>query len=396
MLTCIPIMPQEAGYQGVNPLIVFVSNTGRFTHRDFNHLFHHLIAAKFSVRLYLPDSIPDDLKAASPNELSVHDLPCKRIKPTLGGVFRTVYLAWRLGKQHPNAIFALITAQSHLLWGLPLRLMNRRTIFLMTGMGTLFSSTRLKYRLARGAVKALYRYFYSGRNSRVIVHNKDDLAYVIDKLGVHREKAFLTSGPGRSAVEFPFFATLPQNAKKIILVASRNIVEKGIFEAAAASDILRSRGIDHEMWFTWGVDAGNPLPVRSRDLTDMQSENRAVRFLGFVPSMVPLYEACDIVCVPSYREGLPTAAVEASACGRPIVTTDAIGCRDIVSHEKTGLVVPVRSTVELADALARLLGDRALAERLRQNAYKQFQERFTNERAINETLTAFRSVGLPC
>jgi glycosyltransferase involved in cell wall biosynthesis len=112
--------------------------------------------------------------------------------------------------------------------------------------------------------------------------------------------------------------------------------------------------------------------------------------------MVPLYETCDIVCVPSYREGLPTAAVEASACGRPIVTTDAIGCRDIVSHEKTGLLVPVRSTVELADALERLIEDRALAERLRQNAYKQFQERFTNERVLEEALSVFRSLGVPC
>jgi glycosyltransferase involved in cell wall biosynthesis len=378
---------QEVGYQNSNikPLIVFVSNTGRFTHRDFNHLFCRLVELKSSVWLYLTDPIPDDLKAASPPELSVHDLPCSRIRPTVWGVLRTLYLAWRLGRQHPQAVFALITAQSHLLWGLPLRLLNRGTIFVMAGMGTLFSSERLQH-----------RYFYSGRNSRVIVMNVDDHRYVVQKLGAHQKKTFLMSGPGRSSAEFPFFAKLPQNPKTIILIASRNIVEKGIFEAAAASDILRNRGIEHEMWFTWGIDPGNPLPLTSQNLSAIQSKNTSVRFLGFVPSMVPLYETCDIVCVPSYREGLPTAAVEASACGRPIVTTDAIGCRDIVSHEKTGLLVPVRSTVELADALERLIEDRALAERLRQNAYKQFQERFTNERVLEEALSVFRSLGVPC
>ena len=182
------------------------------------------------------------------------------------------------------------------------------------------------------------------------------------------------NGCGADENLFPFFAELPKRKRKVILVPARNIVEKGIFEAVAASRILRERGIDHEMQFTSGIDSGNPCPVKSEDLKRFQQENSSIRFLGFVPDMAPVFQACDIVCLPTYREGLPTALIESSACGRPIVTTDTIGCRDIVKHEETGLLVPVGSAEALADALTLLIRDRNLAERLRRNAYRQFQE----------------------
>jgi glycosyltransferase involved in cell wall biosynthesis len=362
----------------------------------YYHLIQHLSALGFPLYLYTPDVVSEDLKQLVPHDLSIKRLPYNRSKPSFLGLFRTVHQSWQAALRFPQAIFTLVTLQSYVLWGWPLRFLNRRTIFLLAGMGTVFSSVQLRHRLLRPLIKKLYRFLFSSPNSRVIVQNRDDLAYVIDALNADPGRTFLMNGCGADENLFPFFAELPHKKRKVILVPARIIVEKGIFEAVAASRILRERGIDHEMQFTSGIDPGNPWPVKSEDLKRFQQENSCIKFLGFVPKMAPVFQACDIVCLPTYREGLPTALIESSACGRPIITTDTIGCRDIVIHEVTGLLVPVGSAEALADALARLIRDHNLAERLRRNAYHQFQEKFTKQRTLEQALTVYRSFGMVC
>jgi glycosyltransferase involved in cell wall biosynthesis len=376
--------------------VFLVGNTARLMVGHYHHLMRHLSACGLSIHLYTPDAVPDALIGLVPHDVFISRLPYNRSKPSLLAFLHTACQGWRIGLRFPQATFTLVTLQSYVLWGWPLRLLNRRTIFLMAGMGTVFSSAHLRHRFLRPVIARLYRFLYSGRNSRVVVQNRDDLTYVIEALCAHPQRTFLMNGCGADANQFPFFTELPQKKRKVILIPARIIVEKGIFEAVAASRILRERGIDHEMQFTAGIDPGNPLSVTSEDLERFQKENDSIRFLGFVPEMAPVFQACDIVCLPTYREGLPTALIESAACGRPIVTTNAIGCRDIVKHDETGLVVPVGSAEALADALALLIQDQGLAERLRQNAYRQFQQEFTKERTVEQALAAYRSLGIAC
>jgi glycosyltransferase involved in cell wall biosynthesis len=143
-------------------------------------------------------------------------------------------------------------------------------------------------------------------------------------------------------------------------------------------------------------DEGNPSSLTKQHIEAIEQNSPRVKFIGYQPSLVPCYEACDIVCVPTkYREGLPTALLEAAASGRPIVTCDNIGGREFITHGETGLIVPPGAPVALADAIERLIRDRRLADRLRRNALRHFQKGFTKDVMVARTMAVFRDLGMP-
>jgi glycosyltransferase involved in cell wall biosynthesis len=267
-----------------------------------------------------------------PPDMGRGSLPMQRDRQIISSAMRTMAIAWRLGRAFPDAIFVCWTMIPILCCGLPLRFIERRCAFLLTGMGTIFGSNRLQHRMIRAAVKLLYRYLFSGPRSRVIVHNVEDKQYLVNSLGIDPDRITVTPGCGVDPDEFPYFDQFVQKARKVILVPVRLLREKGVFDAAAASDELARRGVDHEMWFSSAPDEGNPSSLTRRDIETIEHCSPRVKFIGYQPSLVSCYDACDIVCVPTkYREGLPTALLEAAASGRPIVTCDNIGGREFIT-----------------------------------------------------------------
>lgn len=375
--------------------VYVLTNHWTFIANYFNHVIRHLSNRGVPVHAYAPGGPEPRVMEQMGCEARVHDVPFTPGALRPGQLLRTIGHGWRLGRREPGGVFALITALPHLLYGPPLRLLNRRCVFVMAGMGTLFSSNRRRHRAAGVVARRVYRWMYRGRNSVVVVQNTDDRRLVIDELGAPADRVYLMPGCGVDTARFPFFERLPDNPRPVILVPARLIREKGIGEACEASRLLAERGVDHEMRFTYGFYPGNPMALGPADLEEMKRRNPHLVFLGWQPSLVPVYEAADVVCLPTYREGLPSTLLEGAACGRPLVTTDVPGPRDLVAHEESGLLVPARSPAALADALQRVLADRALAERLRRNAYRRFCEGFTKEHSLRSMLPAFAALGVP-
>ncbi|MFM9882699.1 MAG: glycosyltransferase, partial [Burkholderiales bacterium] len=110
---------------------------------------------------------------------------------------------------------------------------------------------------------------------------------------------------------------------------------------------------------------------------------------GWRNDMAAVYASAHIVCLPSYREGLPKSLIEAAACGRPIVTTDVPGCRDTILPGETGLLVPPRNAPFLADALRLLLGDPNRRKAMGARARKLAEERFSIESIAAQTLAVY-------
>src|SRR5207248_1419535 len=117
-----------------------------------------------------------------------------------------------------------------------------------------------------------------------------------------------------------------------------------------------------------------------------------VRWLGHVEDMVGVLQRARIACLPSHREGVPKALLEAASCALPIVTTDAPGCREIVHHEVNGLLVPPRDPARLADALARLLADEELSRALGRRGRERVLAEFTVDRVVAQTLDVYREL----
>jgi glycosyltransferase involved in cell wall biosynthesis len=329
-----------------------------------------------------------------PPEMERGRLPLQRDRIAVTSAVRTMAMAWRLGRAFPAGIFVSWTILPILLCGLPLRLTGRRCVFLLTGLGTLFGSDRLRHRLARALVGPIYRYLFSGPQSRVIVHNAEDKQYLAACLGIEPDHVTVTPGCGVEPNEFPFRDAFVPKARKVVLVPIRLLREKGVFDAAAASNDLARRGVDHEMWFSSAIDEGNPSSLTRQDIQALELSSPQVRFIGHQPSLVPCYQACDIVCVPTkYREGLPTALLEAAASGRPIVTCDNIGGREFITDGETGLIVPRAAPLALAAAIERLISDPELADRLRRAAFRHFLKGYTKDVMVTQTLAVFRDLG---
>jgi glycosyltransferase involved in cell wall biosynthesis len=391
---------------GDDRVLFFVNLLPRFA-TDFGAVAWRLSALGIRSSIYTPAAVEgskvwwksiktiEDYARRLPPSMERGTLPIQRDRPVITSAIRTMVMAWRLGRTFPDAIFVCWTIIPILLCGLPLRLIERRCVFLLTGMGTIFGSDRLKHRLARAVVKPMYRYLFSGSRSRVIVHNAEDKQYLVAVLGIDPRHVTVTPGCGVDPDEFPFLEEFKHKARKVILVPVRLLQEKGVFDAAAASDELARRGVDHEMWFSSAPDEGNPSSLTREDIGAIEQSSSRVKFIGYQPSLVPCYEACDIVCVPTkYREGLPTALLEAAASGRPIVTCDNIGGREFITDGETGLIVPPGAPIALAEAIERLIRDRQLVDRLRHNAFRHFQKGFTKDVMVARTLAVFRDLGL--
>jgi glycosyltransferase involved in cell wall biosynthesis len=363
--------------------------------RHYGHIMRHLQGRGYEVHLWTMDPIAADLVQALVPGLSCHRLPLVRGDHRMRDALRTVVTAVRLARRHPDAIFTSWSLQTNLTCGLALRAFGRRCVFIAAGMGSAFSSDALRFRLARRIVMPAYRWMFGGPRSQVIVQNRDDHALVTGMLGVPPAQVHLMHGCGIDPAEVPFSEPLSTRRPRVVLVPARLIREKGIFEAAHASRMLCERGVEHELWFTWGIDPGNPFSLTQAEVDALPGISPAIRTLGYQPSIVPLLDAASVVCLPTYREGLPTALLEAAAYGRPIVTTDAIGPRDIVSHEHNGLLVPVGDPRALADALERVLCDDALADRLRRNAHRDYLRRGTRAATLAQALPAYHLLGVP-
>lgn len=100
----------------------------------------------------------------------------------------------------------------------------------------------------------------------------------------------------------------------------------------------------------------------------------------------------DVKVLPSYREGLPKSLIEAAACALPLVTTDVPGCREVVTHERDGLLVPVRDAAALAAAIARLHDDPEFATRLGRAAQEKALREFDEGVVIAKTMDVYREL----
>lgn len=374
---------------------------------DFGNVITFMDQEGYSVTIYSnpPSDLPElnwdapelfaDYRSILPAGTDIQFLPFRRNKFDLKGLIRMTAIAARLARRHRDAFFMLWHMPIIVAMGLPLRLMNRRCLFMVTGLGTVLGDRTARFRLHRTIALQFYRFLFSGKNSRVLTHNQEDKDFLVQRTGVDRSKVVVTPGCGVDPSLFSFFERLPDNDPPVILVPARLIVQKGIFEAAAASRLLNARGIRHEMWFTSGLEPFYPsVSISREELEEMSRQSPSIKFLGYVKSLMPLYEKCDIVCYPTrYPEGVPTALLEAAACGRPVVTTDNVGCRDISIHGQTALVAPINDSGALAGALEQMIQDRSLRDQLRRNAYIRFRAGFTKNIVLERTIDAFESMG---
>jgi glycosyltransferase involved in cell wall biosynthesis len=254
----------------------------------------------------------------------------------------------------------------------------------ITGLGHLFIDPSFTTRILRGFAKWLYR--LSLRHTQVIFENPEDRNIFIKNKFIQPNQSTLILGTG---VDVNRFQPAPKtNITPLVLFSSRLLVTKGLIEFVEAADLLQQKGLKVRFAVAGIPDPGNPASISQRQLDAWKQTNR-VEWWGWQDDMPAALAQTDIFCLPSYREGVPNALLEACASGLPIVTTDVPGCRDVVQHNVNGLLVPPQNPRALANALETLLNDSGLRSTMGQAGRKIALEQFSSSHIILQNLEVY-------
>jgi glycosyltransferase involved in cell wall biosynthesis len=232
-------------------------------------------------------------------------------------------------------------------------------VLAVSGMGYAYTDGQASAsrRWARAAYERLSHWAYAHPNKRVIVQNEDDGAAVTSRGLAWSSEVRVIAGSG---VVLDDFIHLPLHDREpLIVLPARMLRDKGVIEFVEAAKALRTKAPQWRFVLAGTADYDNPSAV-PRSMIEQWQRDGDINWMGHISdpkAMVALYARAAIVCLPSYREGMPRVLLEAGAAGCAVVTTDAIGCRDAIENGVTGDLVPVGDASALARALQALIHD---------------------------------------
>ena len=256
------------------------------------------------------------------------------------------------------------------------------------GMGYVFTSQDNKARILRPILKTLIKYVLSRKNSRVIIENQDDFNNLIAGNFAKRDAIALIKGAG---VDIKEFASSPEPPEPVcVIMVARLLRDKGVNEFIEAAKLVNAKFETVRFLLIGDVDSGNPTSLSSGQLAELKI-SKYVTWLGARTDIAALLTNSHIVCLPSYREGLPKSLIEAASVGRAIVTTNVTGCREVVQHSINGLLVPPRDANSLALAIETLINDPDLRNRMGVENRRKAETQFANEIIINQTNSVYES-----
>lgn len=260
----------------------------------------------------------------------------------------------------------------------------------LAGLGYTFTSQDRRARLLRPAIRhALTRLL---RATSVIVQNDVDRDFIAG-MGIPPTRLHVIRGSGVDLDRFRPQPELP--GTPLVILPARLLRDKGVREFADAARRLKKQGVNVRFALVGDPDPENPASLGDADVQDLRRDG-SVEIWGHQDDMAAVFAQCHIVCLPSYREGLPKVLLEAAASGRAIVTTDVPGCRDVVQHGENGLLVPVRDGGSLAQAIAMLIQDSVLRDRMGKRGREIAARSFAISQVVKEVLEVYSRVsGIP-
>ncbi|MGO3692160.1 glycosyltransferase family 4 protein [Marinobacter sp.] len=350
-------------------------------------LLRALVAKGLDVHVAAPDlaDVTDICTELEALGITLHDISLKRTGTNPVADLATVAELWRLMRRIRADYVLGYTIKPVIYGSMAAWLANVPNRFaLVTGLGYAFTGDASGKRgLLRKLIQRLYRFGLS-KSRKVFFQNPDDEA-LFRQLGLLPADipSCVVNGSG---VDVADYALAPLPEKPSFLLIARLLGDKGVREYAQAARKVKAQYPDAVFRLVGWID-DNPDAISQQEL-DGWVNTGTVEFLGKLADVRPAIADCNVYVLPSYREGTPRTVLEAMAMGRPVITTDAPGCRETVTDGDNGFLVPVQAVDELAAAMVKFIENPELVagmgERSRLVAEQKYDVHRVNEFMLGE------------
>ena len=351
--------------------LLFIVNVDKFfiSHR----LPIAVEAIKQGYEVHIATKITDQLNFLEMNGMIVHPLNLHRsgIISIASEFLEILFLLYRIAPE----VVHLVTIKPVIFGGIATRLLGSSSVVsAISGLGFVFIDNGFIGKIRKKIVLYLYRIALNHKNQKIIFQNSDDKNLLISLTKVPHEKTILIPGSGVNLFKYKV-SPPPERNFPIVMFASRFLIDKGIREFVHAAELINR--VEHcaDFVLVGSIDLFNPASIQQDELNEWKRKGN-VEIWEYSSNMEKTLLNATIVTLPSYREGYPKILIEAAACGRAIVTTNVPGCRDAIESNVTGLLVPVKDAVLLAESISILLDNKKKCEKMGINGRKRAEELF--------------------
>lgn len=355
--------------------IMFVSNTARSLYIFRLGLAEGLVKRNYDVVLCASDDeYAERLRA---KKFKFIPLKIKTHAASASADLRLLFDLYKIYNREKPDLVLHFSVKPNIYGSLVARTANLNCINNVTGLGHVFVEKNFLTRIVIFLYKISFKYA-----KRIVFQNTDDLGYLTKNKVCEGNKAVLIKGSGVDINRFhPDFCKRinKKNDKFVFLFIGRMLWNKGVGELVSAARVVKSRYPDSEVRLLGRIDKGNPSGIPEETIEKWSREG-VITYIGQADDVRSNICESNAVVLPSYyREGIPRALLEAIAMGKSIITTDSVGCRNVIEDGINGLSVPPRDANALALAMMRMielpLEKRALMEEYgRRKAVEEFAE----------------------
>lgn len=322
--------------------------------------------------------------------LEVIDLPMNRSGQNIIEEVHTCWFLYRLYRHEKPDIVHHVGLKT-ILWGtLAAKLAKvHGVVNAVSGLGIFFSEENKS--LVSKLLPKVLRFSHHRKKLAVIFQNNEDESLFLKNGIVKEEQAFMIKGSGVD-LNLYCYTPEPENRKVRVLFTARMIVEKGVFVLVDAALRLKEQYKDKVEFLLCGGLDDNPKAIKEEELKAV-CDGEYIQWLGYRTDVLELLKSCHIVAFPSYyKEGLPKSLIEATAVGRPIVTTNSIGCKETVIDGYNGYLIPIKDSNTLAERLKILFEDEGLRQNMGRNSRMLAEKDFSIENVIQKHLEIYNQL----
>lgn len=320
----------------------------------------------------------------------VHPLPISRGKTSISNEISALWKIIQTFKQIKPDLLHLVTIKPVLYGGLAAHFCQTKgVVAAISGLGYVFTTTGKTSTIRRWLISFIYHLALKHPHLKVIFQNHDDQKLLSNAAKLAHTQSVIIPGSG---VDLSIFAVHSEPLDPpVVVMAARLLSDKGVREFVEAATHLHQRHPSVIFQLVGTIDPDNPASITQQQIEEWQ-KNTPIQLLGQRNDIPNLFSQAHIVVLPSYREGFPKVLIEAAACGRAVITTDVPGCRDAIIPDETGLLVSVRNANALAEAIERLIVDKALRQQMGKAGRKLAEERYAIEQVVATHLAIYQEL----